>query len=265
MVCCLPIRGLGLVLLTATVCAGAQTVEVPRPAAGEPTVQTRSFDLTHLKDRPYTNDLPKPSYPSTERVQREFVVEYLYDYAFSAYTPVVKMPVLPAAQFQRDTPEHALIALFSAMRSGDFENWMKGWDEKERTQLEKGAKEQKQDAVFWRKLWSGAFSSAKDVELVDRIETASKYVILDVRLPGTNLLRVPNAFKLVQGQWLATNELSTNPILYQFRPELAGVVNMVPPVDVSLLDKENTAETETQQQFLYQHTLRDRVVQAGKQ
>jgi hypothetical protein len=252
---------------SATPACRAQEVQVPRPATGDTSSfksEYRAFDPTHLKDRPYTFDMPKPSYPSTERVQREFVVEYLYDYAFSEYTPVVKLPVAAPGKYERDTPEHALLALFSAMRSGDYDNWVKGWDETGQKQLEADAKNLKQDAAFWRKLWAQTFAKAKDFELTDRVETASQYVILDVRLTGTNLTHVPTVLKRVGNDWVATNDLTTNPILYQFRPELAGIVNIVPPVDAARLDHENRKELDSQQQFLDDHTQRSRTVQAGR-
>ena len=106
-----------LAVFTPVLVLVAQTTQVARPATPDvaPVSGARSFDYSHLKDRPYTFGLPTPSFPSSARVQREFVVEYLYDYATSTYTPEVSLPIVPVAQFKRDTPENALIALFSAM------------------------------------------------------------------------------------------------------------------------------------------------------
>jgi hypothetical protein len=264
-----PVRIIALYAVTATcsltAVSSAQVVEVPRPAAGDAALpQVRSFDPTHLKDRPYSFALPKPSFPSTDRVQREFVVEYLYDYAYSSYTPSVKLPVIPAAKYERDTPEHALIALYSAMRSGDYDDWVKGWDEKGQKQLADGAKNKGQDAAFWRKIWSPVFAAAKDIELLDRVETSSQYVILDINIHGTSFTHKPVVFQHIGSEWLATNDLTNNPILYDFRPDLAGLVLPVPPVDASRLDQVNRKELDSQQQFLDQHNQRNRIVQAGR-
>ena len=269
-VCFVPTRRIVALALSLAGCSAvaafAQEVQVPRPATGDTSAlagQYRAFDSTHLKDRPYAFDLPKPSYPSSDRVQREFVVEYLYDYAFSAYTPAVSLPVITADKYERDTPEHAVVALFAAMRSGDYDNWVKGWDQTGQKQLEADAKNQKQDASFWRKLWTEAFTGTKDVKLIDRIETQSQYVILDVSLTGTNLTHVPTVLKRVGNDWLATNDLSVNPILYQLRPDLAGIINVVPPIEAARLDHENHKQLDSQQQFLDDHTQRTRIVQPG--
>ena len=196
-------------------------------------------------------------------MQREFVVEYLYDYAISNYTPVVSLPTIPVAQFKRDTPENALIAFFSTMRTGDYDNWVKCWDEKNQKQLAAIAKEKKQDAAFWRGVWQPVFSKSKTVELTDRIETASQYVILDVHMPGLSVQSVPTTLKLVNGEWLVTNDLTNDPILFQFRPNLAGAITYVPPMDAAMLDKDNRLQTDSQQHFLNEHGVRSKVVQAG--
>jgi hypothetical protein len=250
------------------VCALAQTIEVPRSAAsatapaGTP-AQFSDFDNKHLADRPYAGGLPKPTFPSTQRVQREFVVEYVYDYAFSSYTPEVKLPIIPPAQMKRDTPENALIAMFSAMRAGDFDDFVKSWDDTGQKQLLDDAKNNKQDAAFWRNIWSQVFASAHETILVDRIETRT-YVILDAQLPGANLMRVPTTFKLVNGKWLATNDLSTKPMLYLFRPNLAGILNREPFMPTAGMDPGNPAQADAQQQFLDQHAIRSQIVQTGR-
>jgi hypothetical protein len=242
----------------------AQTVEVPRPPAGDtgPLTEYKTFDATHLKDRPYNFNLPKPQYPSSDRVQREFVVEYVYEYALSNYTPEVTLPIVPATQAKRDTPENALIAFFSAMRTGNYDAWLACWNAPDQAKLQQDAKDLKHDATFWKKLWSDAFSKTTTV-LVDRVET-EHYVILDVRLSGPSPTQLPTVFKYVDGQWMVTNELTNNPVFYKMKPSLAGILNMLPPLPVSALDKGNTQETQAQQDFLDDHTLRDKIVQAGR-
>ncbi len=252
-------------LVAAMVAASAQTVEVPRTADGSAVSQDqyRRFDSTRLKDRPYSLDLPKPQFPSSPRVQRDFVVEYVYDYAFSTYTPEVKVPTVAPAQMKRDTPENALIALYSSMRAGDFENWVKGWDKAGQERLLDENRTGKVTIAAWKKVWAEVFAGNRVVNLVDRVET-QEYVILDVALPGTDLKRVPTVLKLVNGQWLSTNELSNNPIMYQFKPGLAGIVNYVPPMPVQELDPGNPQQAQSQQQFIHEHTVRNSAVQTGR-
>ena len=259
------LRCVTAVALFAALTCAAQTIDVPRPAPGEPSpvASYPMFDATHLKDRPYNFNLPKPQYPSTDRVQREFVVEYVYEYAVSQYSPEVTLPVVPAIQAKQDTPENALIAFYSAMRTADYDAWLKCWDDADRQQLLQAAKDRKQDAAYWKKLWSDVLTKAKTTTLVDRVET-EHYVILDARLSGAGFDRLPTALKYVDGKWYVTNELTTNPMFYRFNPSRAGMLNLVPPLPVSMLDKRNTQQTQAQQHFLDDHTLRDKVVQVGQ-
>jgi hypothetical protein len=256
----------GLVLVAPVACLFAQTIDVPRPTPAQPDPyqqQYKPFDTSHLKDRPYTLNLPKPAFPSSERVQREFVVEYIYDYAYSTYSPQVTLPVVAKDLAKRATPEDALIAFYSAMRAGDFNAWLACWDDTSQKRFTEEAKTLKHDEAFWKKYFSDAFSTRKTTVLVDRIET-QMYVILDTQLSGPTPLRVPTVFKLVDGEWKATNDLANNAILSRMQPGMAGALNLVPPMPIAQLDQDNRQQIEAQQQFVDQHTLRDRVVQAGQ-
>jgi hypothetical protein len=251
----------GLALLLPVPGALAQTINVP--AADAYQQQYKPFDTSHLKDRPYSLLLPKPAYPSTERVQREFVVEYVYDYAFSSYTPQVTLPVVAPALGKRDTPENALIAFYSAMRAGDYDAWLACWDEASQKKFAEEAKTYKHDPAFWKKYFNDVFSVHKTTLLVDRVET-QVYVILDTLLTGGTPMRVPTVFHLVNGNWMATNDLTDNPILSRFQPGLAGTLNLVPPIPIDRLDQEDRQAIEAQKKFLEQHTIRNTVIEAGR-
>ncbi len=259
-------RHLIFAALVAAPCAlaYAQSTTVPRPAPGQVLEQKDypGFDITHLKDRPYTLALPKPVYPSTERVDREFVVEYLYEYAYSKYTPEVTLPVISAVTAKRTTPEDALIAIVSAMRTGDYAAFVKCWDAVDQKQLAADAKEKGQDGAFWQKLWHQVFSTGKQTILVDRSETAT-YVILNFKLSAPSVLHAAQVFKNVDGQWLATNELGSN-ALSGFSPTTAGTMLRLPPVPLVKLSPTAAQIRDAQQQFLEQHADRDRTVQAGR-
>jgi hypothetical protein len=246
-----------LVFAAAGLC---QTSEIPRQDAG---TVNQGYDAAHLKDRAYDGNLPKPIYPSTERVQREFTVHYVYGYAYSSYTPGVTLPILGRAQVKLDTPEDALIALLSATRTGDYEGWLACWDEPARQHFLAAAKDQKQDAAFWQKVWKQFFGTVKEVILVDRVETVG-YVILDARMTGAMALPVPTAFKHVDGKWKATNELGSDPMLMNFRSDLAGIVQRVSPQPVKSLVDGYGKEAEAQQEFLRNHTVVNAVTRPAK-
>jgi hypothetical protein len=243
--------------------ASCQTTEVLRPEAGasSPNPPNQGYDPAHLKDSPYNGNLPKPLYPSSERVQREFTVQYVYDYAYSAYTPIVSLPILARAQTKHETPEDALIALLSATRSGDYDGWLACWDETARNHFIAMAKEKKMDAAFWQKTWKQYFATVKDIVLVDRIETVG-YVILDARTSGSPPF--PTALKHVNSQWLATDDLSSDQMMMNFRPGLAGIVQHISPQPMSTLTEGYTQEAEAQQEFLHSHTALNNVKRVGK-
>jgi hypothetical protein len=206
--------------------------------------------------------MPKPQYPSTDRVQREFVVEYVYDYAESRYTPEVPLPIIPRAQVKRDTPESAVVAFFSAMQSGDYESWLACWDADGRQGFEKDAVEQKHDATFWKQMWSKALPQGTKSVMLERIETQN-YVIIDVRVPGKNPFTYPVVLHLEKGEWKVTNDLQSNPMFTAFRPSLAGQLNLVPPLPLNTIPADS-AIAAAQQAFITQHTMRDRLIQAGR-
>jgi hypothetical protein len=267
---------LGLLLSGPLWCARpalCQLVEVPRsgpPAQGEgtaaqPNPQTlRVFDAQHLKDRPYDGLLPKPAYPSTERVQRSFSVAFVYDYAYSAYTPVVDLPIVLRGAAKRDTPEAAVTAFYSAQRNGDWDAFLQCWTEEDKARIQDLLKTQKITVAGMLATWKDMYGK-KPVQLIDRIETTA-YVILDVRIPGPSVLQLPAIFKLVKGEWLVSNELgeSGNPMLAFFRTDLAGVIERPQPEPVADLAGIRRREAQAQAEFLRGHIVRSEVDLAGQ-
>lgn len=240
--------------------ASGQTTMIPRPEAGKDAAVT-NFDAAHLKDRPYNGVLPKPAFPSTDRVQREFVVQYVYDYAFSTYTPPVALPIQPREGAKRTTPEAALIAILSAMRAGDYEAWLKCWDENSRNTFIAAAKEKKQDASYWQKIWKEDFGS-REVFLVDRIETVS-FVILDVRVAGASA-SIPVIFKFANQEWSATNELGGTNMMGYVYPNMVAVRQGISPQPLSNLTGQLAQEADAQQVFLRSHSYQSTATLAGK-
>jgi hypothetical protein len=264
-----PISGFALALTAllglAPACALAQQIQVPRDPLptqnGDPTL--RAFDMQHLKDVPYNGNLPKPIFPSTDRVQRAFIVEYVYDYAYSAYKPEVVLPVISPLQAKRSTPEDALIGFFSAMRSGDFEAFVKSFDATSQAALRAGVKEKNQGPAYWQNVWKNMFGG-KTVTLVDRIET-NGFVILDTRLAsGPANPPFPTIFKLVDHNWVVTNDLEDSPVLDNLPPKLAGEIRRVQPMPLaSMTFGAYDQQISAQKDFLNQHDSRDTVVHVG--
>jgi hypothetical protein len=243
----------------------AQQVAVPREPPpeqnGDPAY--RAFDMQHLKDVPYSGSLPKPIFPSSDRVQRSFIVEYVYDYAYSTYRPEVQLPVVSPLQAKRDNPEDALIAFFSAMRTGDYEAFLKCWDDATQATLRAQAKDKNQGAAYWQNIWKQMFGN-KQVLLADRMET-NGYVILDTRFSTpAGSAAFPNIFKLVGQQWLATNDLSADPLIMNIPPRLAGeIIRVQPTASAKLSNPADKQQLQSQADFLRYHDTRDNINHAG--
>jgi hypothetical protein len=222
--------------------------------------QNKSIDSAHLVDRPYDVSLPKPIFASSPRVQKEFTIRYIYDYAMSTYTPAATLPIVSPAQFDRTTPEGALIALVSAMQLGDYDAWLQCWDETSRKALVDSAKASNQDAAALKKHLQSAVAG-RSVVLVYRLETTS-YVILDTRLvSGKEQTPIfPSVFKNVSGKFLATNELGTSLLLGGWQPGIAGIDNRTSPVPIAGLSGTTTQQADAQTHFLKEHTARSEAV-----
>jgi len=256
---------IGGVLLTLP--ALSQQVAVSRDGSAQqnPDPAYRVFDAQHLKDVPYNGALPKPAFTSTDRVQRTFTVEYVYDYAISTYQPAVELPIVSPLQAKKDTPEAALIALDSAARTGNYEAFVDCFDDAAKARLQAMARDQKQGAAYWQSIWK-QFYGNKPIQLLDRVETAG-YVILDTRFnTPTNNAPFPNVFKFVGGKWLATDDLGqrADQMLMTFRPPLAGEIIRVQPTPAAQLAGAGRQQIEAQQQFLKNHDIRNSVTQSAQ-
>lgn len=253
------VRILPLVALSAlSSVVHAQTTPIPE----QPQAQQggKILDSQHMAQRPYDASLPKPIFPSTPREQKEFTVRYIYDYAESTYTPPATLPVITPAQFDRSTPEGALIALVSAMQQGNYEAWLQCWD----SVSQKTFSDAKQDPATWRKNAQAALAG-KTVVLVYRLEVVG-YVILDARLAtGKSQSPVfPSIFRNVNGKWYATNELGSSNFLGYWQPGLAGIDNRTTPVPIAGLSGAALQTVEAQQEFIKQHPTRNEVAQAAQ-
>lgn len=200
-----------LALLTATAGYTQQASPAAPPAnsAGQKNAN-HIIDLRQgLSTRPYSPLLPEPSYPSTPRRDEQFTVEYVYRYAESDYTPEVVVKTVPKAAARQDTPEHAFIALISATSALDYDWWLSLWDKKSQEMILAEGKQRGQDAAYWRSVWQRTNGPAST--LVKRLETPAN-VILEYREgqrePGKPEGLFPAVFKLQDGKWLLTRELS---------------------------------------------------------
>lgn len=219
-----PLLLIGL-LITAAV-ARAQTIP-PAPAASASPVQTpavglpagppRKLDNKEIAQRPYNPIFTPPQFPSSQRQQKQFTVQYVYNYAESTYTPAVPLPSVAKSAAKFDTPENALIALYSTMRNADFSGFLNCWDEPSRAALDaqmKASPPAKQELLAaWKNLIAG-----KTILLTHRLETVN-YVVLDAVVQNAYGPGRPFADSEVlvfeKGRWTLSNQFQTDGLITQ--------------------------------------------------
>ncbi len=199
----------------------ADKASKPGPAAlPADTRDMRRFTGREIAQRPYSAALPAPLYPTTPRTQKQFTVQYIFNYAEATYTPAVPLPLVSRAAVRRDTPEAALSAFYSAMVNGDYQGWLDCWDEPSRKVLEETTRKNPKGAESWRSAWREGFTG-KRFMLIDRMETVN-YIILDVRIENP---AKPGAFEADQevligqkGQWLLSNTFTNDGLIMNYQP-----------------------------------------------
>jgi hypothetical protein len=187
----------------------------PSQAGPSGALKAGGIGAQNLIDRPYSSMWPKPSFPTGDRQQKQFTVEYVYRYLQDDYKPAVTLTHVPRSAAEQDTPEHTLAALITAIQTLDYDWWVSLWDTRSREIFEQQAKEKKFDAAWWKARWQRSFQG-KTVVLVTRLETVSD-IILEIRVgpqtPGQPSPLNPFTFRLEQGKWYATQELGDSGFL----------------------------------------------------
>jgi hypothetical protein len=223
---------------------------VPAPA-----VPSRQYNAKQLADRPYSAVIPAPLFPASPRKQAQFTVQYVYNYSKATYTPEVALPLISRAAVSRTTPEGALIAYYSAMRSGDYEAWLQCWDAASRKGLEDITKQQKNGAEYWRALWRQFYANKRFI-LTDRLETVN-YIILDARVedpthPGAaqqdSEILVSN-----QGVWTLTNAFGNDGLVMNYDGTANKAVKEFELAPTKTLTGPAELTGHAQQEFLTHH------------
>ena len=156
----------------------------------------------------------------------------------------------------KDSPESALTGLYSAMQAGDYDAMLLCWDENSRAEMVRSNLEAKRDVTFWRTLWAKTFTGSR-VLLTNRIEMVG-YIIIDTQIVNkadpSKFITLPNVLKAVHGEWMMTNELSSDQMLMSLepgKPKVAYEFNVAP---VSGLNGPMVQVGDAQKKFLESHT-----------
>ena len=162
--------------------------------------------------------LPEPIYKTTRPDFKEIKEEAVYQYLMMDYRGKVKLDLVEDESHAKyDTPEESLISFFSAIYQGDYDWWLSSWTKKSQSELKEEFSEDEL-TENWKSFYEDTY-----VALISRIETG-KYVLLYYNAASKDrnkiIQRQTIAFVKEDGRWLATNELSSDPVfLYWQEPK----------------------------------------------
>jgi hypothetical protein len=168
-------------------------------------------------------EVPAAVHKTTPPKKQQIVTENLYFFTVRSYDPPVKVtPIRQQAESSYHTPEEAVLSLLSAMFRKDYEGWFLSWNELSRKEMQESDRTAKRSPSFWIQKWEENLQG-KTAELVSRVETG-QYVIVEYRLVPLKATASPTqgfvgkiALKAEQGKWLATQELSSDPVFLNWK------------------------------------------------
>ena len=160
----------------------------------------------------------KTSAPEKDKVVEELV----YYYEVSSYTPPIPVDVTKTAN--GTTPEGAAMQLLEAMHSLDFDRWMRLWTPESQELMKSQYKKNGTSPDVFKNGWSKAFAG-HSVALTKKIESGPYVIVVAVFSPVGAAASDPSAkpfemqfvFKQVNGNWMATQEMASDPVLNSWK------------------------------------------------
>jgi hypothetical protein len=159
----------------------------------------------------------KTSAPEKQKVVEELV----YYYEVSSYTPPIPVDVTKTAN--ASTPEGAAMQLLEAMHSLDFDRWLRLWTPESQELMKSQYKKNGTGPDVFKNGWSKAFAG-HSVSLAKKIETGPYVIIVATLSPVGGAATTPTqpiemqfVLKQVNGAWMATQELASDPVLNNWK------------------------------------------------
>jgi hypothetical protein len=160
----------------------------------------------------------EPAFRTAAPVVRKIVVEAEYGFALRRYEPPVDVAVVDRNQAKDDTPEATTIAMLSAMSRGDVPWFRSLWDTESARILAADDKTHGRDDASWTAIWARLLRDRRIV-LTNRIDSGEYVLIAYDLIPlqanhkPEEVIHLETPLKLQNGRWLATQELSSDPVL----------------------------------------------------
>jgi hypothetical protein len=175
-----------------------------------------AFGVLVLSTLSLAQALYKASAPEKQKVVEELV----YYYEVSSYTPPIPVDVTKTAN--ASTPEGAAMQLLEAMHSQDFDRWLRLWTPESQELMKSQYKKNGTSPEVFKNGWSKAFAG-HTVALTKKIETGPYVIVVATLSPvGANAasaqpLEMQFVFKQVNGAWMATQDMASDPVLNSWK------------------------------------------------
>jgi hypothetical protein len=164
----------------------------------------------------------EPLFRTAPPVVKTIVVEEEYGFAQRRYDPPVDVTPVDRSAAKDDTPEATTIAILSAMSRGDVAWFRSLWDPESARILAADDKKYGRDDTSWTAAWARTLRDRRIV-LTNRIESGDYVLITYDLIPlqpnhkPEEVLHLETPLKLQNGRWLATQELSSDPVLLYWK------------------------------------------------
>ena len=160
----------------------------------------------------------KTSSPEKQKVMEDLT----YYYEVSSYTPAVQVDLTRPTN--ASTPEGAAMQILQAMNALDFDRWLRLWTPESQEVMKKQYKERGTSPDVFKSGWSKVFTG-HTVSLTKKIETGPYVIeVATFSSPGgasAEPIEMEFVLKQVNGVWMATQEMMTDPVLLHWKtPDL---------------------------------------------
>ena len=164
----------------------------------------------------------EPVFRTTPPVVKKVVVEEEYGFALRRYDPPVDVTAVDRNLAKDDTPEATTIAILSAMSRGDVAWFRSLWDPESARILAADDTKYGRDDTSWTAAWARTLRDRRIV-LTNRIDSGDYVLIAYDLIPlqpnhkPEEVIHLETPLKLQNGRWLATQELSSDPVLLYWK------------------------------------------------
>lgn len=159
----------------------------------------------------------KSSFPTNGQEDREVIVEYIYRYKLSTYTPSIEIkPLSSQSDASCSTPEDTAISHFSAMINKDYNWWLENWTREERKAIQVRNREGKVTPDGWKSRWDAL--KGRRIELLHRVDR-KEYSFIAYRLKEDEKVIIESELPMVfnDNKWLITNEFRSHPVFLYWK------------------------------------------------